>query len=106
MLVRVEGKTQVSDPVKPATYLDVVRADIDQADDRILAAVLARGRLVDQAVRIKKYLGLAPVDLDREAVIRARWRESARRLEIPEAIADAILDAIRADARRRVDQST
>lgn len=82
--------------------LSALRAAIDEID-RALVEHLARRRTATDALAAhKRAAGLPALDPGREAELHDRWRAAARACGLPDDAAIAVLDAILAVSRRRM----
>jgi O2-independent ubiquinone biosynthesis accessory factor UbiT len=77
------------------------RGAIDRVDDGLILLFAARRRLVRAVAVLKARGGVPPRDLPREQQVRARAQALARRVGLPRATADRLLDLAIGDACRQ-----
>lgn len=82
--------------------LPALRDRIDAADEALLRALADRYAAVRALAELKRTEGLTPVDPAREAALEARWRDLARDLGVPEALALAVLGEVLRGCRAAV----
>lgn len=83
--------------------LRTLRAAIDAIDDAIVEQLARRRAAVEALALHKRAAGLPAVDPGREEELRARWRAAAHARALPDEVALAVLEAILAASRRRVE---
>ncbi len=82
--------------------LALLRAQIDGADDALLAALGQRWSAVRAVGAWKREAGLHGHDPERERALRARWRARGAREGLPEDLVDAVFDAVLSACRAEV----
>ncbi len=82
--------------------LEALRAQIDEADALLVRALAARWRAVLAIAEHKRERRLDRFDPARELLVRERWRAEGRALGLPEALVDAVFDAVIERSRAEV----
>lgn len=82
--------------------LDETRARVDAIDRALVKLLAERRAAVAQAAELKRALGLAAIDPDRERELAGRWTATAEAEGIPPDLALAVLDTILDASRRHV----
>ena len=80
--------------------IDEIRTAIDETDAILLKALAARFRAIRALKKLKKHEGVPLEDLNREAQLKALWKQQARELGVPESLALLMLDFILAESKR------
>lgn len=79
--------------------LTVLRRRIDALDQQMIEALSERWKVLAQIRALKTQAKSPPVDPERERQLLHQWTDAARRLALPEAVAEAVLRAILNESR-------
>ena len=85
-------------PTPERRALARVRGAIDHVDDGLVVLLAARRRLVRAVAALKRRAEVPPRDLPRERKVRERAHALARRLDLPAASVERLLDLLIVDA--------
>lgn len=83
------------------TTLEAFRARLDGIDAQLLKLLAERRRLVGEVFEWKDAHGLPRIDPTRESALRQARVRDGQSLGLPDALTEAVFDAILADARTR-----
>jgi len=90
------------DPPSPAARLAAYRRDVDEIDRAVVALLARRRAVVGEMRALKAEHDLPRVDPERERSLRAALLSEGRAHQVPDALVEAVLDAVLADSRALV----
>jgi len=83
--------------------LDILRARIDQVDQKILEILSVRFEIVSEIAHVKKGLILPTLQEDRKKQVIAKWKGNATALSLDPMFAEKLFELIHAESVRQQD---